>query len=914
MMKKISCLIFLYSSTYADLSPIKSQILLGLTTQFVQSLYNKQHYTLENLIKTVSAAQYPQDDSLSKTVKEFIDAGVRPDQLYPTGSKHSVSKKDAKGNIVQETVDGAESALHWISLGSRGVTQVINVALKAPQVNVNVQNSYGQTPLYLAAAHLDNQALEALLDAGADPNIASISGTTPLHVAAEKGNTHAVVALLNRGAKTNIVNIYGNNALGSASRYIPASGDTFMESQKQKIINKIQQASGTLSETSQQQVTQQLIDWVRNDATYKTKGDWMTKILELIQAGARPDQTDASGETALHYLALKKPKTNTEEYSRQLKIAEVLLKYTSNVDVKNKLGQTPLYLAAENTESTAMLEALLAAGANPNMQNDAQATPLHVAAFYANIPAAEALLKAGAKKNVQNKFHNIPTQNADYALKQGNITQAQRDKIVIYIENWKQPSTPSTSNQSLNQQLGKTPLYPWEHPGDEDAMHTYFNYSGIAWQLIEKSEKFGEKNIFPTTNNLIKNIIARMNEKNTLVAGIIGFHATNTYPIIHKKSLELMDKFLAYKRAHGSAIEKALYATMSRSAFIDRLLTKRPLTFYMPWDEYLLRDTGIHRSGGFEAIGSQDQQAPLILNEYLSYDEMAVSALLGISAPTYFINDGNRDNAAAIGTPGTYEEQGVYVALVGARLERENAVEYKHMVITQAQNTQANGYGLTNNASSLLGMWEAFYDLKFPTYEEAAQEYSKNPNGRYRKIGAGYLDTYVHKKRARLYIDPFLLDAQARGKAANKKVYLRVTGIGLGNWAIDKTIQNQLIIDTYKEVLQELSSKEKKLPNISDIEFQWFDYVSDYSIEKSIPGITINFTKNSPAAKLPVEHANQLLIACFAWDGNSFVGNEYWANGLSASGDPAAACSALLPELMNPFINEHVAAQFMKAY
>ncbi len=169
----------------------------------------------------------------------------------------------------------------------------------------------------------------------------------------------------------------------------------------------------------------------------------------------------------------------------------------------------------------------------------------------------------------------------------------------------------------------------------------------------------------------------------------------------------------------------------------------------------------------------------------------------------------------------------------------------------------------------------------------------------------------MHKKRALLYIEPFLLDAQARGKAANKKVYLRVTGIGLGHWAISRKIQNQLIIDIYKEVLKELSAQ---LPNISDIEFQWFESISDTSIISQFPGINISLTKGSPASKLPDKDADKLLIACFAWDGNSFVGNEYWMGGLSDSGDPAAACSAPLPELMNPFINSHVSAQFMKAY
>ena len=46
----------------------------------------------------------------------------------------------------------------------------------------------------------------------------------------------------------------------------------------------------------------------------------------------------------------------------------------------------------------------------------------------------------------------------------------------------------------------------------------------------------------------------------------------------------------------------------------------------------------------------------------------------------------------------------------------------------------------------------------------------------------------------------------------------------------------------------------------------------------------------------------------FAWDGNAYVGNEYWEGGrmLTASGDPAAASCSFIPELLNPDINPNI--------
>ena len=49
------------------------------------------------------------------------------------------------------------------------------------------------------------------------------------------------------------------------------------------------------------------------------------------------------------------------------------------------------------------------------------------------------------------------------------------------------------------------------------------------------------------------------------------------------------------------------------------------------------------------------------------------------------------------------------------------------------------------------------------------------------------------------------------------------------------------------------------------------------------------------------------MVALFAWNGNSYVGNEYWAGMLAASGDPAAACCSFIPELLNPDINTSIA-------
>jgi len=76
---------------------------------------------------------------------------------------------------------------------------------------------------------------------------------------------------------------------------------------------------------------------------------------------------------------------------------------------------------------------------------------------------------------------------------------------------------------------------------------------------------------------------------------------------------------------------------------------------------------------GFGDVGT-DSENELRLVDVLSYDEMAVSALLSVATPTHFINSGSRGNCGKAGEAGSFESQGVYVGVVGARFERPSQV------------------------------------------------------------------------------------------------------------------------------------------------------------------------------------------------------------------------------------------------
>lgn len=410
-------------------------------------------------------------------------------------------------------------------------------------------------------------------------------------------------------------------------------------------------------------------------------------------------------------------------------------------------------------------------------------------------------------------------------------------------------------------------------------------------QLLAHSESFNN-NIctFPTETNRIKTVA--YNDSNKKIR--IAMQARCTRPIVHPATIELMKNFLTYKKQHGSTVEKELYTNMTTNQFIDRLLTKRPLTFVGKADEALLQNRQRYWSK-FETIGTDAECSPLILKDYLSYDEMQISALIGVSSPTYFINNGNRNNRAQFHTSGTFQQDGIYIGLVGARFEKPDLMESQHILITQSSKH--------NTPQELRAIWKNFYNNKKPfvSFDQA----KKDRSGRYYQIDDDtYFDTENYMKRMHLVIEPFLFEANERGKEANKKVYCHVVGLGLGVWQKNQKLQAKLMLDVYINILQKTN-----LRYIADIDFSWFPKTCNNQPPKTINGINIHFSQRNPADKLADD--SKLLVAMYAWDGNAYPGNEYWkgSGSLSASGDPAAACCSTIAELQNPLINRHLLSQ-----
>lgn len=161
----------------------------------------------------------------------------------------------------------------------------------------------------------------------------------------------------------------------------------------------------------------------------------------------------------------------------------------------------------------------------------------------------------------------------------------------------------------------------------------------------------------------------------------IAEDAQSTRIIVPSQFPTLVDAFLKHKREHGSEYEKQLYGTPESVTWRDevsRLIEKRPLVFMGARDRTVLRNGAVLRDPTeWDRNGTDEQHLNkhLSLIEYLSYDEIMLSSLIGVSGQSYFINDGNRYNKGQPGQPGTFQPRGIIVGLVGARFERADQMD-----------------------------------------------------------------------------------------------------------------------------------------------------------------------------------------------------------------------------------------------
>jgi hypothetical protein len=428
----------------------------------------------------------------------------------------------------------------------------------------------------------------------------------------------------------------------------------------------------------------------------------------------------------------------------------------------------------------------------------------------------------------------------------------------------------------------------------------------LLQELLQYSSDFPIQ--FPVQAVLCR---ALLKEQPDVSEEILEHHINSAYPVLHEAAVTLYIDFLEYKKKFGTTQEKELYADMSVVELVQRFLQKRAVTFCGRFDFYMLL-SGERGMSGWDAIGTEAEKPPLVLQDYLSYDEIKLSAFLALSSYSVFINTGSRRNCGIPSSLETVRRHGVVVGIVGPRLSRAEVMDQHEIIVTKTQNVKENGYGSTlqNNARHCWRqIWANFYGVpSLPTYKQVMKSIQNMKDGeRFVEVDTEMIfDNNIYAKRICIAAELLLLEAEIRAAAENKQAYVHVVGFGLGEWKISGH-QEKIFLDSFATCLNHLFPI---LNHVSDVNFAWFaentcgGVGNGGRIGNDKHSIRILFSRRDPHSPLEdAEDASKLLVVSYAWDGNSLPGNEFWIHNLDSSGDPANACSTQVPELQNTHIN-----------
>ncbi|XP_060077596.1 E3 ubiquitin-protein ligase mind-bomb-like isoform X2 [Ylistrum balloti] len=260
-----------------------------------------------------------------------------------------LSEKPDRVNFAQD----GKTALHLACY--EGHSQIVELLLKQPGVDLDLQDGEGDSALHYAAFGKETNTMRQLLKAGAKVNKVNKAGHSPLHISIGKACEEAVELLVQHGSDVNIKAGDGDTTMHDAVQQRNGQ-PRIMEA-----VLKARNADFTIPNKSGFNVLQ----W----AGLKNNVGALELILVLNKNFINDQSSD--GFTVLHIVAAN----NFVDATNCLVLKS---RDNLNIDIGDKEKKTPLHYAV-NGGHKQVIELLIAAGSDVNAQDAFGNTALHLA-------------------------------------------------------------------------------------------------------------------------------------------------------------------------------------------------------------------------------------------------------------------------------------------------------------------------------------------------------------------------------------------------------------------------------------------------------------------------------------------------------------------------------------------------------
>lgn len=264
-------------------------------------------------------------------------------------ASEAISVLLAAGAEIDSRTTRGETPLHVAA--REGMSHTAD-ALLTGGADPNARDRNGWIPLHLAAkssGYAGPGVIDALLDAGSEFSTRDGAGMTPLHWAASRNVDNEVIeALLAAGADPN----------ARADLALSVVLDEMMAGNEDpRVIDLVRDAAADAE-------VQGELGWspLHLAGAYNRN---LSVIKALLDAGAELEAR-SEGLTPLHVAA---------SYNASPAIVVALLDAGAHTGARDGQGRTPLHLAAQSNENSAVIAALLDAGADPRAMDDADSLP-----------------------------------------------------------------------------------------------------------------------------------------------------------------------------------------------------------------------------------------------------------------------------------------------------------------------------------------------------------------------------------------------------------------------------------------------------------------------------------------------------------------------------------------------------------